>query len=130
MTVEMTSRNAVARIVISKKFFYSKVVSKQVFFGFAYIQSFYYSNIPKNLEHNFTPVNIFIVGCKCKDLISEFGWGNCKKVDIEIGKVTCYVKSPSNCTDLKNSNAERGVSKDEQYSAEACRQGTLDIAMV
>ena len=112
-----------------KTFFNQKMCRNRYVFSSAYSQSFYYSIISKNLEHNYIPVNIFIVGCKCKDLISEFGWGNCKKVDTEIGKVTCYVKSPSNCTDLKNSNAERGVSKDEQYSAEACRQGSFNLVM-
>ena len=58
-------------------------------------------------------------GCACKDFVSSNGYGNCKKVLPSIGKVTCYVKQPSICTDLENSGSDPG----EQYSAQACEQG-------
>ena len=55
--------------------------------------------------------------CECDPFINKYGKGNCTtKSWAFYGKSWCYVKLPSNCTDLKNSTLEQA----HKYSAKAC----------
>ena len=50
--------------------------------------------------------------CTCRDFVDKSGFGNCvkKSSSSASGKPlpVCYVKSPSNCTDLKNVDQDIG----------------------
>ena len=65
--------------------------------------------------------NIFVATCSCSEFVSEFGYGNC--ANINQGKPLCYVNTPSNCTDIKQSKSVPNL----YYSYDACdkcgRQG-------
>ena len=48
-----------------------------------------------------------LVGCKCSNLITREGEGNCKTT--WEGELWCYVIEPSNCTDLLESTSYAGM---------------------
>jgi hypothetical protein len=56
-------------------------------------------------------------GCTCIDVINHDGFGRCRKQSQKLkGLYTCYVRQPSNCNDLQQSDSNPGVF----YSAQAC----------
>ena len=59
--------------------------------------------------------------CDCKDFVTANGFGNCNKVSSSLGKLSCYVKQPSSCSDLRDSETNPG----HQFSAKACEKGIL-----
>ena len=56
--------------------------------------------------------------CKCKNLVNQQGYGNCKLKSYasQSFREFCYVNQPSNCSDLISSKSIVG----EQFSSEAC----------
>ena len=56
--------------------------------------------------------------CKCKNLVNQQGYGNCKfkSYASQSFREFCYVDQPSNCSDLISSKSIVG----EQFSSEAC----------
>ena len=52
--------------------------------------------------------------------MNQNGYGRCQKAASNFGGLPiCYVRQPSNCTDLKNSTTDQG----KQLSALACARG-------
>ena len=68
---------------------------------------------------------IFLDACTCKNLIDANGYGNCQgkksfSPDYGLSEV-CYVKQPSGCVDLSDSDTNPG----EQTSKDACAMQRL-----
>ena len=57
------------------------------------------------------------IGCSCTEYLNQNGVGRCQTNTWGHGnRYNCYVRLPSNCTDLVNSSTDPG----EKLSAEAC----------